>query len=294
MMKFRLLLVAGVVTLLLVVLAVAVTAQEEPPSPYAGLKNPFPWSDASVQEMGKELYQQSCLGCHGANGANLPGSDLSAADYPQRLEERPDFYFWILSEGQLDNGMPPYKSSLSEEQRWQVLTYLWSLSAEVVSPEVTPSPALAVPLDCLSHHNQVLKGHDKLGKGSEACWACHLSTRMTTLHLAGGSTQFPLSDSPQLCAQCHQERYEAWSEGTHGVPAWKEGSTETRGTEKAKCLDCHNPHRPQIVFSDILKPHPAPQPPSSPPSVPLLALLGASLLLAIAVGVVVLQKGERS
>ncbi len=110
MMKFRLLLTVVAVTFFLWVLAAAVLAQEEAevPGPYAGLENPFPWSDAPAQEAGKELYQQSCIGCHGASGSSLAGADFSAADFPQRLEERPDLHFWILSEGRLDEGMPPY------------------------------------------------------------------------------------------------------------------------------------------------------------------------------------------
>ena len=126
------------VTLFLLVLATAVMAQEVP-TPYAGLKNPFSWSDTSAQEAGKGLYQQYCIGCHGANGGNVAGADFSSADYPQSLEERADFNFWILSEGRMDKGMPSYKSSLSEEQRWQVLTYLRSLGAAAPS-EVTPPP----------------------------------------------------------------------------------------------------------------------------------------------------------
>ncbi len=140
MMRLRVLFIAIAISSLLWFLTTAVLAQGEPPSPYAGQKNPFLWSDTSVQEMGKRVYQQSCLGCHGVKGANLATSDFSLADYPQRLEERPDLYFWVLSEGRLDKGMPPYKSSLSEEQRWQVLTYLWSLGA-ATPPEVTPLPA---------------------------------------------------------------------------------------------------------------------------------------------------------
>jgi mono/diheme cytochrome c family protein len=136
-MKFKFLFIVVSVTFLLWVLASAVLAQEEPPPPYAGLKNPFPWSDASAQEAGKGLYQSSCLGCHGADGGNIAGADFSAADFPQRLEERPAFYFWTLSEGRLNKGMPPFKSSLSEQQRWQALTYLRSLGTEV-PPEVTP------------------------------------------------------------------------------------------------------------------------------------------------------------
>ncbi len=139
-MKFRLLLIILVITFFLWVLATAVLAQEETevPAPYAGLRNPFSWSDTSAQEMGKELYQQSCSGCHGSNGGNIARADFSSADYPRSLEERPDLYFWILSEGRLDKGMPPFKSSLSEEQQWQVLTYLWSLGAAVPSEKPPP------------------------------------------------------------------------------------------------------------------------------------------------------------
>ncbi len=137
MTKFRLLFIATSVALFLWILATAVMAQGEPPPPYAGLENPFSWSDESVQEVGEGLYQRSCLGCHGATGGSLARADFSAADYPPRLEERPDFYFWILSEGRLNEGMPAFKSSLSEEQRWQILTYLWSLGA-VVPPDATP------------------------------------------------------------------------------------------------------------------------------------------------------------
>lgn len=139
MIKFKLLLIAIFAMISLWVMAVAVMAQEELPPPYAGLKNPIPWSDTSAQEAGKELYKQSCIGCHGIDGSGITESDFSAADYPQRLEERPGLYFWVLSEGALNKGMPPYQSSLSEEQRWQVLTYLWSLGQKTNTKATHPA-----------------------------------------------------------------------------------------------------------------------------------------------------------
>ncbi len=139
-MKFSLLLAVVAATFFMIVLAFAVMAQEEPPAPYTGLKNPFSWSDTSAREVGKSTYQRSCTGCHGADGSNIAGADFSIADFPQSLEKKPDFYFWLLSEGRLDKGMPPYKSSLSEEHRWQVLTYLWSLGSTGAPPEGTPPP----------------------------------------------------------------------------------------------------------------------------------------------------------
>ena len=115
---------------------------------------------------------------------------------------------------------------------------------------------------------------------------------MTTLHLAGGETLFPLSDSPQLCGQCHQKRYEAWDEGEHGVPAWKEGEPGIPGAEKVKCVNCHEPHQPQIALLNITKPHPLPAPSPPPPPVEPLIMLGISLLLIVAVGVAVAKRGE--
>ena len=166
-----------------------------------------------------------------------------------------------------------------------ILTLL-SISTADAADESSP------PLDCLSCHTKTLEGHDKLGTGSEACWACHLSTKMTTLHLAGGETQFPLSDFPRLCAQCHQKRFEAWSEGTHGVSAWKEGSPEVRGNEKEKCISCHNPHQPQIVLSNITKPHPPPAPPPPPPAIDPLIIVGTTLVIMTVAVIVVMRRGE--
>ncbi len=156
---------------------------------------------------------------------------------------------------------------------------------------VNAAPESDATLDCLSCHTKVLKGHDKLGPGSEACWSCHYPTEMTTLHLASGETRFPLSDFPRLCAQCHQKRYEAWIRGTHGV-AWQEGQPTIPGTDRVECAYCHEPHQPQIALLDITKPHPLPAPSApSPPTGPLI-MLGISLLLILAVGVAVLTRGE--
>lgn len=144
-MKTKFLPVFIFAVLLIFVLSNAVIAQEVPP-PYAGMQNPLPWEDTSAQEAGKGIYQQSCLGCHGIDGSNVAQANFSSEDSPRDLEERPDYYFWILSEGRLDKGMPPFKSSISEEQRWQVLTYLHSLGTEA-PPEEEPPPPIQPPAE---------------------------------------------------------------------------------------------------------------------------------------------------
>ena len=161
----------------------------------------------------------------------------------------------------------------------------------VVASFLTVLPTLTVnaapesnrPLDCISCHTKTLKGHDKLGSGNKACWVCHDNTDMKMLHLAD-ETQLSLTDSPQLCGQCHQKRYDAWKEGTHGIP----------GPSTEKCTSCHDPHQPQIALLNITEPHPPSAPSPSPPSAELLIMLGISLLLIIAIGVAVAKQGEGS
>ena len=101
------------------------------PAPYAGARNPLPWQDKAVQQTGLAAYGQLCQACHGPQGnTQAPRADFSLPAFPPKLEASPDYYFWAVSEGRPEKGMPPFKGALSEEQRWRVLTYLWSLGKE--------------------------------------------------------------------------------------------------------------------------------------------------------------------
>jgi mono/diheme cytochrome c family protein len=152
MTKMKLLIGATIALVLGVFFVGVVAAQEVPPPPYAGLKNPFAWDDAAAQTAGKTIYQQSCLGCHGVKGDGVRQSNFSAADFGDHLEQQPDVHFWLLSEGRLNQGMPPFKAPLSEEKRWQVLTYIRLLgkASSTAPPASQPAPeagslALTVP-----------------------------------------------------------------------------------------------------------------------------------------------------
>lgn len=166
---------------------------------------------------------------------------------------------------------------------------LLEVAVSTGAPSDTSHPPLAdgtAPLQCLSCHNQTLTYHDKLGPGNQACYACHVSTDwlMDSLQLASGQV-ISINDSSQLCGQCHQERYAAWNEGTHGIP----------GTVAAvPCVTCHNPHQPQVEFQSITKP---PMPPvHTPPPLPkdVVIILGISVgcLLAGAVYMARRRTGE--
>ncbi|MDO8716467.1 MAG: hypothetical protein Q7J73_06635 [Dehalococcoidales bacterium] len=164
-------------------------------------------------------------------------------------------------------------------------------TARAASPfmtECTGCHLAKVPIEGITRP-ELLKGHDKLGLANDACMVCHdrENKHLGILSLNDG-TQISFKDSSQLCAQCHEKRYKAWQIGTHGVPAWKAGEIGFPGGEKKTCVDCHDPHSPQIALLSLTKQHPAPAPP--PPSFPpglQLGVLGAAMLIAVGGGTAV-------
>lgn len=132
--------------------------------------------------------------------------------------------------------------------------------------------------NCIACHEDIrLERHDRLGVGASACLVCHDRVYQGMLRFVNGTTS-PFEASSELCAQCHEERYYTWMEGTHGVP----------GQPGVKCTDCHNPHAPQIALLNITRPHPPPIPP--PPLAPPTASFGLftiSLAVAIIVGLMI-------
>ena len=109
----------------------------EVPQPYRGMKNIYAWDDPQGRAAGEAIYAQYCGTCHGPKGDGKgvaaakqvpPPTDFTRPYIRGRFEDHPDFIFWTLSEGRPRTSMPPFKFVLNEDQRWQVLTYLYGLS----------------------------------------------------------------------------------------------------------------------------------------------------------------------
>jgi mono/diheme cytochrome c family protein len=138
-----------------------------PPDVYAGTTNPisYPlvapnsdqpqgwptWEAAGLQE-GKELYVDYCLTCHGCAGNGLGSYAGTLAVTPADFKQEPfrsmpdDQWFWHVSEGVPGTVMPPWKESLTEEQRWKVVRYVQQVFARPVMhdpDEGDPSGAYA-------------------------------------------------------------------------------------------------------------------------------------------------------
>ena len=103
------------------------------PSSAERLNSPFAF-DLVSEEKGHTLYKQYCRACHGENGLGdgAAGKDLPARPsnfHHRRVKSQSDgSLFWKLTNG--NKSMPSFKDVLSDEQRWQVISYLRKLPSE--------------------------------------------------------------------------------------------------------------------------------------------------------------------
>lgn len=90
----------------------------EVPAPYAGMTNPVA-GDADAIAAGEPLWTTHCTECHGDN--------IEHEEEGEEEEEHGDDYlFWRIAEG-VGEEMPAFKDELSEDEIWQVISYLASL-----------------------------------------------------------------------------------------------------------------------------------------------------------------------
>jgi len=111
----------------------------EIPAEYAGLTNPVPADEASL-ERGATLYAVNCASCHGDGGMGdgPAGSALDPAPAPvahtsQMMAD--DYLFWRVSEGGIPFGtsMPAW-TILDEQSRWDMVNYMRALGTGTVKP----------------------------------------------------------------------------------------------------------------------------------------------------------------
>ena len=104
------------------------------PAEFADLSNPFN-GDADARTAGQAIYDMACAVCHGADGTGGPQFNPAASDFTIDQSVWTDGYlFWRVRSGP-EGGpsgsiMPAYSGSQSEDQSWQVITYIRSLGAQ--------------------------------------------------------------------------------------------------------------------------------------------------------------------
>jgi glucose/arabinose dehydrogenase len=106
------------------------------PASASQMKNPDAGQPRAA-EIGGQLYATNCASCHGPQGqgtGNIPALKDGKAQAAKDGE-----LFWFITQGSVNNGMPSW-ASLSEERRWQIVSYvkagLPAIPRGVNSPEL--------------------------------------------------------------------------------------------------------------------------------------------------------------
>jgi mono/diheme cytochrome c family protein len=103
-------------------------------SEYENLTNRFT-GDHEAAEAGAEIYEINCATCHGPEGkgdgpaaVGFDPQPASLADVHMMEEMNDGTLFWRVSEGGMmepfNSVMPAWKGTLSEDEIWQVITYI--------------------------------------------------------------------------------------------------------------------------------------------------------------------------
>ncbi len=97
------------------------------------LKNPVPTSPAVLVEA-KQLYQQHCQRCHGANGdghgEKAPSLSVAPGDFTDvsKMNHVSDGeLYWQITYGRLP--MPAFKDKIDEKGRWELVDYIRTFAA---------------------------------------------------------------------------------------------------------------------------------------------------------------------
>ncbi len=113
---------------------------------------------------GAALFSQRCVQCHGEQGKgdgplvaqlSSPPPDFTVPDYAADMS--PQDVFDVITQGRMDKMMPPWGEQLSEDERWDLTAFVWSLHF--------PAGAMAGAVklyeqDCSSCHGSSGEGLD--------------------------------------------------------------------------------------------------------------------------------------
>ena len=143
----------------------AVPLLSSPPIEPVDVDKVFPAAHPSAAE-GGAIFAEHCAACHGETGKG-DGPRLVEL-MAQRTEPLPDFskpdlasgttpvlWFKTITEGRLDQLMPPWGHKLSEAERWNVAAFLYTLSTPPTQIELGKAIYAA---NCAACHGETGKG----------------------------------------------------------------------------------------------------------------------------------------
>lgn len=177
------------------------------------LQNPFPANPGSI-ERGRQVYQESCALCHGADGHSA--TQLGRGMYPPAMDLTSPHVqhwsdgdlFWIIQNGIRLTGMPAWNGAISGEDSWKLARFIHALpkmGTATGAPPETQSTALLKQADLIRYGETLYR--------QEGCFTCH--------RLDGEGTKL----GPDLTQEGNRGRSDEWLIGHFKNPtAYSPGS----------------------------------------------------------------------
>lgn len=110
----------------------------EVPGEFAALENPLAHDESAIAA-GQEIFVTNCVACHGETGRGDGAAAASLDPKPADLTDgammsmlSDSYLYWRVSKGGVvepfNSAMPAWENALTEDQRWQVISYVRSLT----------------------------------------------------------------------------------------------------------------------------------------------------------------------
>jgi high-affinity iron transporter len=147
---------------------ITVVAARQPPSAIRELHERFLASLGAAGAMdlpkapldtaeGHALYASTCASCHGVTGAGDGPAGRTLNPAPPAIGVKaltadltPTLAYNVISVGVRGTAMPGFASSLTPQQRWNIIAYIYALRGEKLTLPVPRRDATAVPPDSAS------------------------------------------------------------------------------------------------------------------------------------------------
>ena len=92
-------------------------------------KNPYE-GDPLRAAQGRSLFNQYCAHCHAPNAISPdPPKDLRRLGL-RYAEKMPEVFYFTVTHGRPDKGMPNWKGILPDETLWTIFTFLQSVQSQ--------------------------------------------------------------------------------------------------------------------------------------------------------------------
>ncbi len=129
--------------------------------------------------LGHRLYSQNCASCHGVSGAGDGPAGRALDPPPPALGVRaetadltPTLAYNVISVGVMGTAMPAFAATLSPQDRWNIVNYIYALRGEPMQLPVARADAAAISPDSASPLILALLdsalAFARMGKGDEA------------------------------------------------------------------------------------------------------------------------------